>query len=132
MTNPTKDLMLFEEVDENFKRIIDAFGLNDNLFSKSKGSTYENLSQGLKHAYQTTVIPDAEEKAMSYSRRFNLLSKGEFLALDYSKIPALQENQKELAERLEKTANAVATLADRQLYSGDQLRAMVERINPQS
>lgn len=124
MTYPTKDLMLFEEVTADFMMIIDSFGLNDNLFSKEKGSTYANLSTGLKHAYQTTVIPDSEEKAMQISKAFNLIEKGEFLVLDYSKIPALQENQKELSERLEKVANAVSTLQQSTIYSNEEIRAI--------
>lgn len=129
MTYPTKDLMLFEEVDVDFMRIIDVFGLNDNIFSKVKGSTYENLSTGLKHAYQTTIIPDSEEKAMKLSMEFKLIEKGEFLALDYSKIHALQENQKELADRLEKTANAIATLNSVPgIYSIDELRQIAQSV----
>lgn len=131
MTYPTKDLMLFEEVNEDFKRIIDVFGLNVNIFSQEKASTFTNLAEGLKQAYQSTVIPDAEEKAMQISRALNLVSKGEFLALDYSKIPVLQENQKELSERLEKVANAVAKLKETMIYSDQEIREMASTaLNP--
>lgn len=98
MTYPTKDLMLFEEISDDFRTIIDQYGLNDNLFSKSDGSTFENMAWGLKQAYQSTIIPEAEELAMNRSQLFGLAEKGEWLELDYSHIPVLQENEKEKAE----------------------------------
>ena len=98
MTFPTKDLMLFEEIDSDFLAIIDAFGLNANIFSRTNGSTFENLNQGIKQAYQSTIIPESEELAMNRSLMFGLISRGEWLELDYSHIPVLQENEKEKAE----------------------------------
>lgn len=124
MTFPTKDLMLFEEVSEDFLAIIDAYGLNANIFSRTTGSTFENLSEGIKQAYQSTIIPEAEELAMNRTQVFNLIERGEWLELDYSHIAVLQENQKEKSEVLEKKANAVSTLATLGLYTPDQLRSV--------
>lgn len=110
MTFPTKDLMLFEEVNDDFLTVIDAYGLNSNIFSKTVGATFENLNEGIKQAYQSTIIPEAEELAMNRSQIFGLLERGEWLELDYSHISVLQENLKEKAEVLEKKANAYNTL----------------------
>lgn len=127
MTFATKDMMLFEEIDADFRSIIDAFGLNDMLFSREKGATFSNLAEGMIHAYQSTIIPEAEELAMNRTRLFNLLEKGEFLELDYSHIPVLQENKKEKSETLERKANAIATLnAIQGLYTIDELRTMMD------
>lgn len=106
---PTKDMLLFEEVDDNFQTIIDTFGLNNNLFS-SKNSTYENLKEGLKQAYQTTIIPLSEELSMNRTRLFGLDSTKEWLRLDYSHIPVLQENLKEKAEILKIKTDAYVAL----------------------
>ena len=43
MSFPTKDLQLFEEVEDDMRVMLDTFGLNDNLFSKIKGSTFNNV-----------------------------------------------------------------------------------------
>lgn len=127
MAYPTKDLMLFEEVDDDFLTIIDGFGLNDMLFSRKKGATFTNLAEGMVHAYQSTIIPEAEELSMSRSRQFKLLEKGEFLELDYGHIPVLQENKKEKAEILEKKANAIAKLNEiGNIYGVDDLRNIME------
>jgi phage portal protein BeeE len=125
MTYPTKDLMLFEEIDEDFLTIIDNYGLNANIFSRSKGSTFENLNEGLKQAYQSTIIPEAEELALNRSEMFGLLQKGEWLELDFSHIPVLQENSKEKAEILEKKANAINTLIQSGVYTKTEIQQII-------
>jgi len=126
MTYPTKDLMLFEEVDSNFRTIIDQYGLNDNLFSQGKGATYENMAEGLRQAYQSTIIPEAEELSLNRTMLFGLEKKGEFLELDYSRIPILQENEKEKSEILEKKANALNILSQLGTYSAQELKDIIQ------
>lgn len=125
MTFPTKDLMLFEEVNDNFRAIIDAYGLNENIFSREKSSTFDNLAEGIKQAYQSTIIPEAEELAMNRSQLFGLLERGEWLELDYSNIEVLQENQKEKAEVLERKANAMRTLIEVGPYSVQEIKDII-------
>jgi hypothetical protein len=117
--------MLFEEIDEDFLTIIDNYGLNANIFSRSKGSTFENLNEGLKQAYQSTIIPEAEELALNRSEMFGLLQKGEWLELDFSHIPVLQENSKEKAEILEKKANAINTLIQSGVYTKTEIQQII-------
>lgn len=126
MTYPTKDMMLFEEVSADFRTIIDLYGLNDNLFSREKASTFTNLQDGLKHAYQVTTIPEAEEKAMSLSKSIGLIEKGEFLTLDYSHLPILQKNEKEKAEELNLKANAVQKLQASTVYSNQEIKDIAD------
>lgn len=124
MSYPTKDLMLFESVSADFRSVIDRFGMNDMIFSREKGATFTNLAEGLKHAYQVTVIPDADEKAMRLSKEFGLVEKGEFLCLDYDHLPILQKNEKEKAEILDRKANAVQKLKTSGVYSDDEIRGI--------
>jgi hypothetical protein len=119
-TFPTKDLLLFEEVDENFQTIIDNFGLNNNLFS-SKNNTYENLKEGLKQAYQNTIIPISEELSMNRTRLMGLDGKKEWVRLDYSHIPVLQENLKEKAEILKIKSEAYEKLSNLGFPNIDQV-----------
>ena len=126
MSFPTKDLMLFEEVESNFKRIIDHFGLNDNLFSKEKASTFNNLEEGLFQAYQSTVIPQGQELANRYAELFGLTQRGEWLERDFSHIKLLQQGDKEKSEILEKKANAMAKLKDLGLYTDDELKDIIK------
>jgi len=125
MSYPTKDLMLFEEVDADFRNIIDAYGLNDNIFSKEKGSTFENLAEGLKQAYQSTIIPESEELSLNRTRLFGLQERGEFVKLDYDHIPVLQANKKEESERIERLARAAQIMSETGLISGEEIREIM-------
>jgi len=120
MTFPTKDLMLFEEIDDDFLAIIDNYGMNANLFSRSKGATFENLSEGMKQAYQSTIIPEAEELALNRTELFKLKERGEWLELDYSHIPALQENLKEKAETSKAQAEALSIASHDGIITDEQ------------
>lgn len=122
MVYPTKDMMLFEEVSADFRMIIDCYGLNDNLFSKEKGATFTNLQDGLKHAFQTTTIPEADEKALTLTKDFGMIGRNEFLSLEYDHLPILQKNEKEKAEILNLKANAVQKLQTSGVYSDDEIR----------
>lgn len=91
MTYPTKDLMLFEEIDSDMKKIIDYYGLNENLFSRDNQSTYDNMQEAEKIVYQDTIIPESNDDAEAISR-YLMLPDDQCLELDYSHIPSLKED----------------------------------------
>lgn len=100
-TYPTKDLMLFEEIDADKKAIIDMFGANEFMFTSgvnAKGSTFTNVEMGNRLCYQDTIIPIADDYANGFTKRFGLAEKGEWLELCYNHLPILQDNEKEEAE----------------------------------
>jgi len=108
---PTKDLLLFEEVDSSFRAIIDAYGLNDNIFSKDQGSTYENLAEGIKLAYQNCIIPFAEDIALGMSLANGLDGKTKRLKLDFSHIEFLKEDMVKASEIDKRNAETYAILS---------------------
>lgn len=108
MAFPTNKMMLFEEVDAGTSKILDQFGMDENIFSTA--STYENKVQALRTTYQSTVIPISEEVSMNRTRIFGLDGRTEWLRLDYSHIPVLQENLKETADVKKTKSDAVSTL----------------------
>jgi len=118
----SKDLMLFETISSGFKKIIDTYGLNENIFSREKASTFNNVAEGFKQAYISTIIPNADEKAMALSMKFGLVEKNQFLAIDYSKIPFLQNTPKEKAEELNLKANAVQNLQKSTVYTSQEIK----------
>ena len=109
MSYPTKDLLLFEEVDANFKMIIDTFGLNKNIFSPESDSKFSNLIEGLKMGYQDCIIPFAEDFANGLGKEIGI-PEGEKLELCYDHIPVLQDNEREKAEIDKIKADTIATL----------------------
>ena len=109
---PTKDLMLFEEVDQNFKIIIDSYGLNENIFSREKASTFSNLQEGIKLAYQDCIIPTAEDYALGFSKAIGFDTKKEWLSLDYSHLAILKEDEDKKADIQKKKAETMKILAE--------------------
>ena len=122
MSYPTKDLMLFEEVDADFRTLIDAYGLNDNIFSREKGSTFTNLAEGLIQAYQETIIPESEEISLNRTKLFGLEEKNEVVKLTYDHIPALQEDKAKEAERIERISRAANALTQSGVLERDEIR----------
>ena len=109
MSYPTKDLMLFEHIDSNFKIIIDAFGLNENIFSRKDSSKFSNLQEGLKLAYQDCIIPFAENVAKAFTKSFNL-PDGEYLEIDYSHLSILKEDETVKSEVQKRKAETIKIL----------------------
>ena len=126
---PTKDLLLFEEVDANKKAIIDLFGANENMFSRSstgQGSTFNNVSEGEKQAIQNTIEPIAHDLANGLSKRWGLLDKGETLRLNYSHLPAMKVDGVRESQILERKARAAAILAGEGLgFSVEEIRELI-------
>lgn len=109
-TFPTKELMLFEEVDEDLMKIIDLYGGNKNMFTAGKDSTFNNVEMGERQAYQNTIIPIADDLANGLAKRWGLLDAGESLKLDYSHLPVMQKDQVRESQTVERRARAAQIL----------------------
>ena len=123
MSYPTKDLLLFEEVDANFETIIDAYGMDKSLFSSD--ATFENKIMGERSVYQNTIIPEADDLANGLTNKFKLNEKGEKIILDYSHVASLQEDQQRTATVIKTKAEAISTLQASGLYTSEQIQDIV-------
>jgi phage portal protein BeeE len=108
MSYPTKDLMLFEELTADKLAIIDAYGLNANIFSSERGTTFNNVKESIKMCYTDTIIPETQSMYDSIMKQWGLADEY-YLKADFSHLPSLQEDeeakanvQKTKAETLEK------------------------------
>lgn len=111
MTYPTKDLMLFEEVDSDMKKIIDFYGLNENLFSRDNQSTYDNILAAHRIALETTIIPESIDDAEAITRYLGL-PDNEFVELDYSHLPALKDDEVKKSEIQKRKAETYKILRE--------------------
>lgn len=122
MSYPTKDLMLFEELTADKMAIIDAYGLNAYLFSQEKGATFTNVKEGIRMAYQDTIIPETQQMYDSIAQQIGLTEEGITLHADFSHIPSLQEDEnlkansmKIKAEAIEKIIQAGVALTEEEI-----------------
>ena len=107
---PIKEQMIFETINHTMQKVIDAIGLNENIFSRDKQSTFTNMNEGLKMAYQDSIIPFAELFCFALNDSLGLFDLGIYIELDYSHIPALQENQKDVATNAKVKSEALQGL----------------------
>lgn len=94
MSYPTKDLLLFEELNEDKQAIIDAYGLNKYVFSNPTDSIMSNVEQGMRMAYQDTIIPEVTQMYDSLSQQLGLIKEGLYLKPDFSHVAVLQNDEK--------------------------------------
>ena len=106
---PLKDSMVFEEISEDMKKIIDAVQLNDNIFSKEKSKVQANLNEGLRMGYQDAIIPFAEAYCENLAAGLRLPSD-EWLEIDFSHLPCMQEDNVKTSQVAERNARAINTL----------------------
>lgn len=93
---PTDKLKLFDEVTEDMGIMIDGYGMNIHMFSLSAHNTYENLREGLKRAYEDTIIPEGESETMKYTKHFKLDKKTSgWICRDYSHLEILKTDESE-------------------------------------
>ena len=92
MSYPTKDLLLFEELNEDKMAIIDAYGLNKYVFSNATDSIMSNVEQGMRMAYQDTIIPEVTQMYQTISQQLGLTAQDLYLKPDFSHIAVLQDD----------------------------------------
>ncbi len=96
--DPSK-LGLFQEIEEGFYKLLDAFGMPSEMFVRIKGATFANRLQAEKVMYTSTLIPDALEWLGALSKQF-FPEQETRLRPDYSHLPCFQEDIKFRADAL--------------------------------
>jgi len=133
MSFPTKDMMLFEEITDDFRAIIDLYGMDEDLFAvggPGGGATFENKNAAQKRVYQDTIIPEGEDFAEGLTKQFNLGEKGEMIVMDYSHIPVLQEDQVKKTQVQKNKAETAKTMKESDgLWTDQEIKEIVQ-LNP--
>ena len=94
-----KDLGLFEETEEDFRKIQDEYGTPPELFARPDGTTYENQRQARKGFYVDTMIPEAAEWTNGLSMKI-YPNRDKIITLDYTHLEIFQDDIKIKAEKV--------------------------------
>lgn len=94
----TKELMLFEEIEDDINRLCDAYGYPSTLLSRSKDVTFDNKKQGSKDLYRDTIIPESESRMQQLTKIIAGENSNIVIKKDFSDIEVLQEEIKQKAE----------------------------------
>lgn len=130
MSYPTKEMMLFEEVTDDFRIIIDKYGMDEALFAVggvgNTGTTFENKNMAEKRVYEDTIIPEGEDLANSLTYKLGLEDKGERLELNYSHLAILQEDMVSKTQVQKNKAETAKTMKESDgLWTDDEIKEVV-------
>ena len=112
MTYPTRDLLLFEEIDANFMTILDTLGVNRNIY---KDSSFENQKSGLVQTYQDTIFPQADQFAQDLTA-FLGITNGK-IEMCYDHLSIFEEDDVKEADTLAKNVNSIVQLYEKNIIN---------------
>lgn len=124
MTYPTKDLLLFEEVDANHITIVDHFGLNINMFS-SKNATFENVKNSIIQVYQDTIIPEADQFTQNLGKFIGIPENTKLIA-SYEHLSILKENKQKGMAAIQSMIQALNQAVQSGLLSAAQAQIIIQ------
>lgn len=114
----TQQLMLHDEDKACLKDIAMTIGIDPNLVIQ--GSTYDNVSEAKKSAYQDLIIPDSE--VISEALTNAICKDRAVIKIDFTHVSCLQQDMKELANALSTAANAIVSLYNNRIITLDESR----------
>lgn len=99
MGYPTKDLMLFEEIEDDVMRVCDSLNYPYRLLSSNKSTSLagSDIAEFKKLLYQDAIIPEAESDYEQWTEFFGISQYGLRVDKDYTHLPILQEDKVRLA-----------------------------------
>ena len=126
MSYPTRDLMLFEELNADKIAIIDAYGMNVNLFSSEKGTTFTNVRDSVRMVYTDTIIPETQQMYDTMAHQMGLSQQGYKIVADFTHLPVLQDDEQMKAQSLNTKADAINKIIQAGvLLSDEEKRAIL-------
>ena len=126
MTFSTKDLMLFEEIEDDVRQIADNYEYPMYLLGFKSGSTYSNVGEAKKSLYQDAIIPEAESIYLALSKFFNTEKYGFSFKVFYDHLEILQKSEKDKAEAFKIKAEGLKVLYELKTITREELRIAMD------
>jgi hypothetical protein len=91
---PTKDLMLFEEIEADIQQLCNEWGYQNRLLGSNSANSLGGADANAYNAmvYQNAIIPEANNIYEQWTQFSKLDEKGYKIEKDFSKEPCLQED----------------------------------------
>lgn len=113
MAVDVKKLQLFEECHEDTIKVCDAYGVQIEMLSTIRNTTFNNRAAAQAQFYRDTIIPDANIRVSGINAKFNIQERGYTLIASFNHLPIFETERKERAATLTLTVNALSkALAD--------------------
>jgi hypothetical protein len=91
--SPLTDMLLSEEIEQDFGIIIAAYFLDRDLFPGTQGATFENKKQARIGVIQNTIQSEADDFANRLNVQFKLFEEGLELFITYDHLPIMQQDE---------------------------------------
>jgi|GEM_PF-1307545 len=119
---PTKELMLFEEIEDSYKMICEQYVYPWRLTSYGGGNSLGGTDAAIfeRQLYQNAIIPDAESTYDQWNNFFRTDEIKLRIEKDYSHLPVLQKNAQEAATARETLNRALKMEFENGLITLDQ------------
>lgn len=108
-SNNPQNLGLFQETEESFNKILDAYGTPSEIFVRQKGATFENQRIAERGMYVRTIIPEANEWCMAINAEFYPDGKKKLIQ-DFSHLEIFQDDLKKRADALTSVVSALSKM----------------------
>ena len=126
MTYPTKDLMLFEEIEDDVRQIADNFEYPMYLLGFKNGSTFSNVAEAKKALYQDAIIPEAESIYQAFTSYFDTQSKGFSIKVFFDHLDILQKSEKDKAEAFKLKNEGLKIAYERKVITREEYRIALD------
>lgn len=122
------DMNLPPQVEQDAGLIYDAYGVDRNIFSGSKDSTYENKNQGRKATIQNTIQQEGDDLMETLNTRWLLSSQDLELFMTFDHLPIMQEDATKKADAFQKNAQAISILIQCGAISPAQGNGLIKQV----
>jgi hypothetical protein len=97
---PTKELMLFEEIEDDIMRLCDGYNFPYPLMASAKTNNLggSNTDPNKTLLYQDAIIPEAESICEQWNSFFDTDTYDLVIQKDFSHVPALQQDEQKKAQ----------------------------------
>lgn len=128
--SPTKDLMLFEEVEDDALMVGHVYDVPDTLIPWNKNKTYNNLKTDEKRFYTNSIIPAAKDLADVLTSWFKLDKYGVSIQVYYDHLECFQVDRKAEADALASFSNALSTAKTANALTATEYRKLWAQFLP--
>lgn len=126
-TNNPQNLGLYQETEEDFKKIQDAYGTPPEMFASKTGATFENQKMAERGMYVRTIIPEANEWVTGLNARVYPDGKKK-LIVDFSHLEIFQEDLKVKADAMSAVINNLSKLLQDKQITQEEYRTELAKI----
>ena len=120
-------LRVFEEVEQDFYKITDSYGLDRALFSSNRGVTFNNKEGAQKQFYENTIIPEFSEWIGAINHYFGTEKESWELIGDFTHLPFFQEDKKQRGQALQTLVNSLSQALQDGAITIDQYQSELKK-----